>query len=274
MKTKARYFIAALFIFSWAQTMGQLSGIATYQVQIDRQFHMDNAKLSPEAREQLQQQLKRQLQKEFELKFDQANASWKEIPSLNEGPAEATAGEMRVRIMTGGENALLYKNVQKGVMEENRELMGKLFLIKDDLPHYEWQLTGETKQIGHYTCQRAVYLMETEERVFSSESKSLETVKKTVEVEAWYTPEIPVSHGPERYWGLPGLIMELSTDNRRITCSKILLDPQEKVAVDRPKKGKIVDVATYNAIEGEKMEEMTNKYRGRSGGNIQIRTGG
>ena len=45
-------------------------------------------------------------------------------------------------------------------------------------------------------------------------TEKLEEVVVTAEVEtitAWYTPQIPVSHGPAEYGGLPGLILELIT---------------------------------------------------------------
>ena len=48
-------------------------------------------------------------------------------------------------------------------------------------------------------------------------------------VTAWYTLDIPVSHGPGDYWGLPGLILEISDDNTQILCTKIVMNPKEKV---------------------------------------------
>ena len=47
----------------------------------------------------------------------------------------------------------------------------------------------------------------------STRTKRLETktidVPKTIDIVAWYTPQIPVSHGPAEFGGLPGLILEL-----------------------------------------------------------------
>ena len=43
-----------------------------------------------------------------------------------------------------------------------------------------------------------------------------------IAVEAWYTLDIPVSHGPGEFWGLPGLILEVSAGNTTMLCSKIV----------------------------------------------------
>jgi GLPGLI family protein len=51
---------------------------------------------------------------------------------------------------------------------------------------------------------------------------------KDVTITAWYTPEIPVNQGPENYWGLPGLILEINDGKTVILCSKIVLNPKEK----------------------------------------------
>lgn len=55
---------------------------------------------------------------------------------------------------------------------------------------------------------------------------------------AWYTPEIPVNQGPENYWGLPGLILEINDGTTTILCSKIVLNAKEKVEIKPSKKEK------------------------------------
>jgi GLPGLI family protein len=91
-------------------------------------------------------------------------------------------------------------------------------------------------------------------------------VPKEVEVTAWYTMQIPVSHGPGEYWGLPGLILEVSSGKTTILCSKIVVNPDEKEEIKQPTKGKEVTKDEYQTIVKKKMEEMREMYGGRNRG--------
>ena len=83
-------------------------------------------------------------------------------------------------------------------------------------------------------------------------------------VEAWYTPQVPVSHGPLEYWGLPGLILEVSAGKTTMLCSKITLNPAEKIEIKAPAKGKEVSKQEYKETIVSKMQEfMENRGRRR-----------
>ena len=93
-------------------------------------------------------------------------------------------------------------------------------------------------------------------------------VPKTIEVVAWYTPQVPINQGPDDYWGLPGLILEINADRTTILCTKIVMNPDEKEDIEKPKKGDEVTKAEYNDIITKKMQEMREMYgrRGNRGG--------
>ena len=61
-------------------------------------------------------------------------------------------------------------------------------------------------------------------------------------------------------------------------CSKIVLNPKDKVKISEPTKGKKVSQEKYDEIMDKKMKEMHNQYdsehRGRDGETIEIRIGG
>lgn len=81
-------------------------------------------------------------------------------------------------------------------------------------------------------------------------------------IEAWYTPQIPVSHGPGEYWGLPGLILEVSAGNVIMLCSKVIMNPKDKIEIEAPDKGKEITKLAYQETIRGKMIEMRNN-RGR-----------
>ena len=180
---------------------------------------------------------------------------------------------------SGGGNDIVYKNTKENRFANKTEIMGKLFLIKDKLPKYDWKLTDETKNIGVYTCYKATYTRQVEKTKMDMDDGKITERKEKVDVvtTAWYTPTIPVSNGPCNYTGLPGLILEIKEGNQTIICSEIVLNPTDKINIEEPKKGKVVSQKQYDKIMDKKTKEMLEKYkptRGSKGHNMQIRIGG
>lgn len=279
MKSFYRLMLTACILsFSFSELLGQeFQGIATYKTSSGVKITMDSTKISTEMIASFQAQLQKQMQKEFTLTFDRKSSNWKEVESLGGGPASANSGNMIVEVMVSGigdGKKLLYKDLQDGTFEQSTDLMGKSFLIRDVLKKFSWQLTDETKQIGEFTCQKAIFSKIVDSKKFSTGMTEMEMSKDTLYVEAWYAPEIPVSHGPENYWGLPGLILELHDGNRVMICNKIILNPKEEISIERPNKGKVITQEEFQKLQEEKMMEMSKKYQGPSGGDrIEIKIG-
>jgi GLPGLI family protein len=85
------------------------------------------------------------------------------------------------------------------------------------------------------------------------------------QIVAWYTPQIPVSHGPSEFWGLPGLILEVSAGDTTMLCSKIVINPKEIVEIVAPDSGKEINKIDYQVTVSEKMQEFRDN-RGRRRG--------
>lgn len=69
---------------------------------------------------------------------------------------------------------------------------GEKVLCRYDSDFYTWTVSNESKKIAGYTAYKAVY----------------EHDKYTLT--AWYAPSLPYSYGPTKYFGLPGLILEIN----------------------------------------------------------------
>ena len=132
---------------------------------------------------------------------------------------------------------------------------------------------SETKKIGKYICYKATAFVPTNDLTwyaFSWNRISNDTAKgnekkaiKMTQVEAWYSPQISVSHGPSEYWGLPGLILEVSAGDTTLLCYEIVLNPKEKTQIKAPRKGKVVTKTEYQSIVARKMKEFRDNRRGR-----------
>jgi GLPGLI family protein len=96
---------------------------------------------------------------------------------------------------------------------------------------------------------------------------------KEITVTEWYTPEIPVNQGPESYWGLPGLILEVNDGKTTILCSKVVLNATEKADIKPATNGKVISQKEYDETVVKKMEEMRQMYDGQGGrGGFQMRS--
>lgn len=233
------------------------------------------ARLSEEQKKQVAARLKNRLEKTYVLTFNKEESTFYEDEKLD---AMSGATDSWGKNFTPGEQ---YKNVKTNTQVQEQEFYGKQFLVKDNLQPIVWKMGTETKQIGKYTCFKATASIPTNELTWynfswdkvrntneqNADSTAVEPEDiKMTEVEAWYSPQIPVSHGPLEYWGLPGLILEVSADNTTMLCSKIVLNPKETIEIVAPEKGKIVSKTEYTETIIEKMKEFRDNRGGRRRG--------
>lgn len=250
--------LVAVFAFAKASSQ-ELSGIATYQSQrsidIDLGEGMDSA-----MQKQIQEQLKKQFQKTYTLTFNRQESLYIEDEGGIAPPSPAGNGGVSIVIAGGGDD-IKYKNLKTEQYTNQTNLMGKAFLVQDTLKKKEWKLIKETKNIGVYTCFKATYEEEVEESTITQEGKHIKE-KKMKTTTAWYTLDVPVQHGPDRYWGLPGLILEIQEGEFSLMCTKVVLNREEKVGIEVPKKGKPVTGDEFQKISQEKSKEMMERYSG------------
>ena len=84
-------------------------------------------------------------------------------------------------------------------------------------------------------------------------------------IEAWFTPEIPVSAGPGLYGGLPGLILVVSVNDGHTVYSatEVSLTAVEDGVVKPPDDGQEVSREEYEKIVAEKLAELEATQRSR-----------
>ncbi len=272
-----------------------INGVAYYEAKTT--VDMDNfggRDMSEDMKRQIAERMKNFLEKTYILTFNAHESVYKEEEKLEAGAGSGGFGMMMNSFSAGKQ----YKNLKKNQILEEREFFGKQFLINDTLTNLDWTITKESKQIGQYLAIKATAVKEIDENDYSmarrrnrdnddKEKKDGEELSETnkakdstgterdpfdeieipeeVIVTAWFTPQIPVGHGPGEYAGLPGLILELNMHRTTILCSKIVLNAKDAENISAPTKGDEVTREEYNRIIKEKMDEMRENFRGRGG---------
>lgn len=258
-------------LLSNADTAQQdFQGKAFYFSKSTIDFGSWGARMSEAQKKQMKARLKNRLEKTYVLSFDTTSSLF-----IEEEKVDAISGATD----SWGSNfarGKQYKNVTENQLVQAQEFYGKRFLVKDELQAIEWKMGTEAKQIGAYTCFKATAVLPSTELSWynfnwsdlrsSNASSTAEEEIKLTSIEAWYTLQIPVKHGPAEFWGLPGLILEVSAGDTTILCSEIVMNPKERKEIVAPDKGKVINKEDYRAtIVGKMMEMRNNRGRRRRG---------
>jgi GLPGLI family protein len=98
-------------------------------------------------------------------------------------------------------STMIYKNYPQGKVTITDNINTNYYIYTEDFHSQTWQIIDSTKTMMEYTCQMAI-----------SDFRGRRWI-------AWFAPDIPISDGPWKFSGLPGLIMEVydTKDHYRFT---------------------------------------------------------
>tara|TARA_B110001452_G_scaffold133942_1_gene111369 strand:- start:32 stop:820 length:789 start_codon:yes stop_codon:yes gene_type:complete len=252
--------IRTLFLLSFGSSIlsaQDFQGIATYKTKDKIEIELDSTQTGG-MHDEIMAMLQKQFEKTYVLTFGQEQSVYKEDEAL----APPSVGSEMIIVSSYGSD-ILYKNIKDERYTKQSDFLGKIFLIQDVIEKIDWKLHSDTKNIGTYTCFKAT----TEQLV--TDPFADEPTEESRTITAWYTPQIPVSHGPAEFQGLPGLILELSYDSKMILCSKVVLNSKNPSTIKFPTKGKSVSQSQYDKIVEKKMKEMSFQKDG-NGNSISI----
>ena len=294
---KLFYTSLLLLAFITSNAQKDFQGMAVYESKTStadfKNRFQGNKEITPDMQKMIEERMKKMFEKTFILNFDKSASIYKEEEKLDAPGGQQGGFRMMSNMMGGG--GTYYKNVKDKSYTVDKEFMGKEFLVKDSLPKLNWKMESETRMIGGYNCFKATAVKAVNQSDFKNyrlkkkdddkpaEAKKEDNEKKTnfmddieipkeITITAWYTPEIPVNQGPEGYWGLPGLILEVNDGKTTILCSKVVLNSKEKAEIKAPTNGKVISQKEYDETVVKKMQEMSEMNDGRGGG-MQMRMG-
>ena len=265
-----------LFALATITTFSQnnFQGKATYMSKTSMDMSRFD-KMPEQRKKQVMARFKNFLEKTYTLSFNKTTSSFKENVKL-EGPGASVPSWSR----SNGQGSI-YKSITDKKMIEDVEQFSKRFLVIENMDQLQWEMGMETKKIGNYTCYKATMVKEdtnidwgsifsrrrNETKKDSIKTSENKPEKKMLTVTAWYAPQIPVSSGPDKYWGLPGLILELNAGRTTMLCTEVSINSDEVLEIEEPKKGKKVTRIEYIKIVKEKTAELKERFKNRGRGN-------
>jgi len=122
-------------------------------------------------------------------------------------------GNQMTFVGTSNNSPDMYKPFEKKYYKDylTKKIHAKIFTnepkqIIDNFFDWKWEITNETKKINGYLCKKAISNL------------------YGYHYEAWFTEEIPISCGPEKFDGLPGLILYVRIGSTEYIASSIKLN--------------------------------------------------
>ena len=282
----------AISLTSLCLNSQDFQGQAFYKTQTAMDLGSWGDRMSAEQKKAMKERMKPYLEPVYVLTFDKTKSIYKQEETLDAPGSGGGRGWGRMMAATGGP---VYKDVSSKKSLQSTEFMGKKFLISNDEDNIKWVMENEQKMIGNYLCFKATAKVKKPKTMTSawrnaekdskkskenndslektdnqgdSKVEKLDEVVVSAEIEtitAWYSPQIPVSHGPAEYGGLPGLILELTNDRTVMLCTKVVMNPEKRIVISEPTKGEFVTKVEFENIVEVKVKEMRDTWRGQRG---------
>jgi|SRR5690625_132066 len=160
----------------------------------------------------------------FELIIGGNESFYNHIPKISNEQFEGNSLNMSASYAASTNP--IYIDTQNETFIEQAKVANQSFLISDDLPNINWKISKESKEIAGFPVQKAVAFLNDE---------------YSTRILAWYSPKLTYKTGPERFWGLPGVILSIETS---ITHSNGTQEGMEYVATKVETTSKPIKIPT------------------------------
>lgn len=239
-------------------------GVAYYEYNKDMsgKVNFETSNGNEVAGKELMQKIQKSFEKTFELRFNMAEAVYQELQTVTMKNSSDNVSVNK-----------LYSNLSRNVIieEVENEWDSKNYLVKDSISSYNWILENSTKNVGDYLCYKASAIVKVskkdladyEVQISKNNSKSVNLLASLAPMDkiiiAWYTTDIPVSHGPATYQGLPGLILEVNDDGAVWSCSKLILNSLKNPIVKIPTRGKKILKKDFDSLVEKQLDAIKDE---------------
>lgn len=165
------------------------------------------------------------------LVFKDSISSYKAAPKDEAPDPFEGGGGARVVIRVGGpgEDGVTYRNFNSRKLLQENTLEDKKYIVSDTIKTPAWKLADETKTILNHVCKKATM-----------------TNERGTSIVAWYAEDMPVPAGPDKFGGLPGMVLLVDGDNGFMTFTAIQIqDKADTKELKAPTGGKLITRADF-----------------------------
>ena len=140
------------------------------------------------------------------------------------------------------ETFFMKRNFKDNTLYDGVTFLGKTYLIHDSIVPPKWKILNDMKEVAGHICMNASWT---------------DTLRKQ-NVFVWFALDMPVSTGPDRFIGLPGIILEVDINDGALimTADKMDLKPlTTELDIPQKIKGKKINMAEYTRLIEQQIKE-------------------
>jgi GLPGLI family protein len=146
------------------------------------------------------------------------------------------------------ETFFIKRNFENNTLLEAYEIVSKTYIVEDTLIAMEWKIQNDLKEVAGHICMKAF----------------TEDTLKQQKIVAWFAQDIPLNAGPERFHGLPGMILEIDINDGALNIVANRIDYKKlttELTAPKKLKGKKIKEADYTALIKKYIEDRTKEER-------------
>lgn len=184
---------------------------------------------------------------DYKLKTNGKQSFYKLQERIDNSQRSNVIGQQIAQADKGG----LFKDFSNQTYKKEYEMMGQNYLVVDSLATLNWQISREVQNIAGFETRKATGVM-----------------NDSIQIEAWFAPKLSIKDGPDRFWGLPGLILKSTFEVQgmamSVTATRVQVR-EEEIKVAAPSKGKQLTMKEFEA----EMEAIQKKFREMYEGGVE-----
>lgn len=236
---KKYLFILVVFLFNYTQAQTEQKGVIYYDF-IDNHYNVSyNSYL-----------VFNQNSSYFVMAKDSLGLSNSKANNDDETLIEVDNFNEVKKTRKNGLHVFLDKNKDSIYFSDAFSLAVNAIYAKEKRPNLNWKFVNETKKISKFNCKKAT------------------TTFRGRNYVAWYTQDIPLPYGPWKIQGLPGMILEVKTEDNFISILfKEIKYPVTNIALPKngtsilPKNKKLHTFAAYKSSRSEYIQRTENSLK-------------